>query len=255
MAATEADTIPGVLAIEQAGMQAWPGIEMSADGSWMRRAANGYTQRANSVQPLDPRDDADIDARLVRSREWFANRGLPVIVRLTPLAPPEVVRRLDALGWTVADRSRVMAMQIAAVASDPRAEILDALAPQFLAAQQALQGYPDAKLDRFRALLEAVQVPMAGVVLRDSEGRAVASALWAVADGIAVTGNVITDPACRRLGHARAMMRSGLAWARAQGARFASLNVAADNSAGVALYQSLGYRPQYDYVYRYEGAK
>jgi len=48
-------------------------------------------------------------------------------------------------------------------------------------------------------------------------------------------------------------MRTGLAWAKGQGAIAASLNVAADNAAGRALYHGLGYGYQYDYVYRYPG--
>ncbi|MFN3545819.1 MAG: GNAT family N-acetyltransferase, partial [Thiobacillus sp.] len=68
--------------------------------------------------------------------------------------------------------------------------------------------------------------------------------------GIVITGNVVTDPARRRQGLASAMMRSGLAWARSEGARYAALNVQADNEAGKALYAGLGYTYQYDYVYR-----
>ncbi|MNL89120.1 hypothetical protein D3C87_2192510 [compost metagenome] len=46
------------------------------------------------------------------------------------------------------------------------------------------------------------------------------------------------------------MMQTGLAWAKAQGATIAALNVQADNDAGKALYASLGYARQYDYTYR-----
>jgi len=76
----------------------------------------------------------------------------------------------------------------------------------------------------------------------------------AVADGIVITGNVVTDPARRRQGLAAAMMLSGLAWAKGQGARFAALNVQADNDAAKALYAGLGYTHQYDYHYRIPGA-
>jgi ribosomal protein S18 acetylase RimI-like enzyme len=91
-------------------------------------------------------------------------------------------------------------------------------------------------------------------LLRAADGAPAAAAIWAVADGIAVTGNVVTDASRRRMGYAAAMMRTGLAWAREAGATVASLNVAADNAAGLALYASLGYRLQYGYVYRYPGA-
>ena len=54
--------LPGPDDFERAGLKAWPGIEVEYDGSWVRRATLGYTQRANSVQALDPADDADAPA-------------------------------------------------------------------------------------------------------------------------------------------------------------------------------------------------
>jgi predicted GNAT family acetyltransferase len=75
----------------------------------------------------------------------------------------------------------------------------------------------------------------------------------AIANGIVITGNVITDPARRRQGLAAAMMRTGLAWALDQGASIAALNVQADNPPAKALYASLGFAHQYDYSYRIPG--
>ena len=51
------------------------------------------------------------------------------------------------------------------------------------------------------------------------------------------------------------MMRSGLAWARREGAVVAALNVGADNAAAQALYAGLGYAHQYDYNYRIPAAQ
>jgi N-acetylglutamate synthase len=102
-------------------------------------------------------------------------------------------------------------------------------------------------------LLAAIKVPVAGVVLT-RDGEAVASSIMAVADGVVVTGNVVTDPARRRQGLGAAMMRSGLAWAKGEGARHAALNVQGDNEGAKALYEGLGYSHQYDYSYRVPGA-
>lgn len=246
-------TLPGADVFERAGLKAWPGIEVEWDGAWIRRAAGGYTQRANSVQSLDPADEIDAEGRIARSVEWFRARELKPIYRVTPLAGPAVVAELDRQGWRNVDASHLFAMALGPVEADPRAECLDLLDPAFLAAQQRLQGYSDERLARCRSLLAVIDVPACGIVLREADGSAVASALMAVADGIVITGNVVTDKAHRRKGHAAAMMRTGLAWARANGASIAALNVAADNPAGQALYRSLGYTHQYDYTYRVPG--
>lgn len=243
--------LPGADIFERAGLKAWPGIEVEWDGQWVRRATLGYTQRANSVQALDPADDANAPERLAASAAWFKARNLPPIFRVTPLAGPRVIEALDAAGWQSEDHSHLFAMELGSTEPDPRGELYDLLDPAFLAVQQQLQGYADEKLARLRALLGMVQSPGKGVVLRSPEGQPVASSLMVVADGIVVTGLVFTDATQRRKGYAAAMMRTGLAWARSAGAGIAALNVAADNPEGQALYRRLGYARQYDYVYRY----
>jgi N-acetylglutamate synthase len=242
--------LPGADVVERAGLKAWPGIEVEYDGHWIRRWANGYTQRANSVQSLDPSDDVDAARRIAASEEWFWRRGQRPIFRVTPLAGPNVTAALDDAGWTSVDASHLFAMELREVASDPRGHLHDLLDPAFLDTQQHLLGYPDEKREWLRALLAMIDVPARGIVVRSTDGEPVASGLMAVADGIVITGNVITSTAYRRQGHGSAMMRTGLAWARSVGATIAALNVAADNHTGQALYRSLGYGRQYDYVYR-----
>lgn len=242
-------TLPDTLAFERAGLSAWPGIEVEWDGSWVRRAAGGYTKRANSLQCFDPADGTDVPARLAAAVDWFSSRGLPPVVRTTPLASPALEAALDAQGWSRIDQSRLYAMALGDVQPDPEGRATAVLDPAFLAAQQRLQGYDTTRMARMQALLSVMAVPAAGVIV-ERHGVAVASGLMAVADGIVITGNVVTDPACRRQGFGAAMMRTGLAWARSTGATIAALNVQADNAAGRALYESLGYTHRYDYSYR-----
>ena len=246
--------LPDILALELAGMKAWPGIEMPRNGSWVLRAANGYTKRANSVQPLDPDDEDDLETRIADACDWYAARGLPPIFRITPLASPRLVRTLDAAGWTTVERSCALAMPMPDVASDRRGECLDPFGERFLETQRTMWGYPEEKVQKLVALMRAVTVPMVGVVLYSEESAAVATSLWAVADGVTVTGNVVTDAAQRRRGFGNAMMRTGLAWAKEQGATVAALNVVADNLAARRLYAGLGYEWLFDYVYRYPGS-
>ncbi|MFN4210677.1 MAG: GNAT family N-acetyltransferase [Devosia sp.] len=245
-------TLPTVEAFERAGLEAWPGIEVKWDGSWVRRAAGGYTKRANSVQCFDPDDGEDADLRVISASTWMVIRGIKPVFRITPLAAPELIETLDEAGWQSIDRSHLFAMALGEQQPDPDARLLPVLDPAFLAAQQHLQGYSDATIDQMRSLLAAFVVPSTGIVLY-RDGEPVATGLMAVAGGIVITGNVVTDALRRRQGLGAAMMRTGLHWARAQGATVAALNVQADNPAGQALYASLGYEYQYDYTYRIPG--
>jgi GNAT superfamily N-acetyltransferase len=244
-------TLPSAIALERAGMKAWPGVEMSQHGSWVLRAANGYTKRANSVQPLDPSDDDDLETRIALACDWYAKRELPPIFRITPLASPKLSRALDDAGWTAVERSCSLAMAMPEAMPNRRGECLDPFGARYLDTQRTILGYPEERVEKLVSLMRAVAAPMVGVVLYSEENVAVATSLWAVADGIAVTGNVATDVAQRRTGYGSAVMRTGLAWAKAQGATTAALNVVADNAAGRALYAGLGYQWAFDYAYRY----
>lgn len=244
--------LPDAEAFERAGLEAWPGIEVKWDGSWVRRAAGGYTKRANSVQCFDPLDGEDADLRVISASTWMVIRGIKPVFRITPLAAPEMIETLDEAGWQTIDRSHLFAMELGEQQADPQSRLLPVLDPAFLSAQQHLQGHSDATMTQMRALLAAFVVPSTGVVVY-RDGQPVAAGLMAVADGIVITGNVITDAARRRQGLGAAMMRTGLAWARTKGATTAALNVQADNPAGQALYASLGYAHQYDYTYRIPG--
>lgn len=245
--------LPDATAFERAGLKAWPGIEVEWDGKWVRRAANGYTQRANSVQSFDAADDANAADRIAAAAAWFIARNIRPTFRVTPMAGPGVIAALDDAGWQTIDASHLFAMELGSIEPAANGRLYDLLDPAFIAAQQRLQGYSDDRVEKLKALLAVVDVPGKGIIVTSPEGEPVASSLMVIGDGIVITGNVVTDPAHRRKGYGAAMMRTGLAWARSAGATIAALNVAADNPAGHALYHSLGYTRQYDYTYRIPG--
>ena len=246
--------LPTVEAFERAGLQAWPGTDTHWDGQWLRRAAGGYTKRANCVQCLDPDDGEDADLRVISASTWMVIRGIKPVFRITPLSCPELGETLDEAGWQTIDQSHLYAMPLGEHQPHAAARLVPVLDDVFLAAQTHLQAYDPATAQQMRKLFAAIAVPSIGVVI-EHDGKAVASALMAVADGIVVTGNVVTAPAQRRQGLARAVMETGLHWAAGAGATTAALNVVAENHAAKALYGALGYSHQYDYSYRIPGAR
>jgi GNAT superfamily N-acetyltransferase len=244
-------TLPTPLEIERAGLKAWPGIEVEWEGSWVRRASRGYTQRANSAQCFDPQDDDNVEPRIEQMRHWFEARGLPPIFRINLLTGPNLRAALDDQRWTEISHSHLFAMQLEAHESDRHGEVRGVHDEEFLAVQRELKHLDDDAMERLIALLGMLEVPAVGLIQRNPDGQPVASALMAIGDAIVITGNVVTDTSQRGKGYATAMMRTGLAWAHHAGARFAALNVEAENTPALALYGKLGYRHQYDYVYRY----
>jgi ribosomal-protein-alanine N-acetyltransferase len=74
------------------------------------------------------------------------------------------------------------------------------------------------------------------------DGRLLAMACgWLILDELHIT-LVAVDPAERRRGHGRRVLRGLLQTAAARGAERATLEVAGGNAAALALYRSLGFR-------------
>jgi GNAT superfamily N-acetyltransferase len=243
--------LPAVIEVEQASLKGWPALDTETDGSWVLRAAGGYTRRSNSIQSLDPADESDLAPRLERAVRWYRDRGLPPIYRITPLTSPAVISALDVADWATDAHSRIVARDLGAdtFTTDADVVLVPPASDQWLAVQQQLKSYDDGRRERLRHIVERITGPARGLILMDN-GEPVASALMAIANGIVITCNVHTATALRRRGYGRRMMEAGLAWARSAGARRAAHAVEAGNEPALALYGRLGYEPLYDYHYR-----
>jgi len=236
------------LAVQQVISQGWRAAETAQLGGWLLQASGGFTGRANSVVPLrTPR--RPLDEALAEAREWYAARGLPLRIQL----PTESRRLLDVelaeRGWPAGPDVHVMTARLdVLLASDH----LDAT-------RVALSGAPDdGWLARYRGgrglepaarelLTRHDRVCFASV--RDGGevvaiGRGTVDGEWLGIAAVEVAG------ANRRAGLARAVVRTLWRWGVEQGATRTHLEVSADNLAGLALYEGLGYATHHMYRYR-----
>jgi len=62
--------------------------------------------------------------------------------------------------------------------------------------------------------------------------------------------DLVTGYDFKRKGHAHTLMGGALKWAKTSGARFAWLQVVAENTAAFELYKSFGFDELYRYSYR-----
>ena len=87
--------------IEELALNAWPALQTLLLDGWVVRFANGYTRRANSVNPLYA-SEQDTDAKLRACEQFYRDRGLKVVFKMTAASQPD---GLDALLAARATRS------------------------------------------------------------------------------------------------------------------------------------------------------
>ncbi|PSC05924.1 GNAT family N-acetyltransferase [Alsobacter soli] len=236
-----------VSAFERHSARAWPAPDVIDLHGWELRLTPGSrSRRVNSLNAIRP-EPGRFDAVLDAARRICAERGAPCVVRLTPLTPPEALRRLAGEGREAAGETLVLHAPIADVHPSPGGEVSAQLTPGWLAGMAA-SGADAAERALIARLLAAVPIQQGfGVALDD--GRALAFGRIAVEDGIAGVFHVATAPEARRRGLARRLMAGLLAWARERGAETVYLQVVAENHPAIALYRACGFREAYRYAY------
>ncbi len=195
------------------GFALFPDLETEPLGDWMlRRSPTATARRANSVLAFGPSGVSDDVDAVVRHYER------PIAAVLPDTAEERLFRDR---GWGLESTDADTSFQIAGTAT-------------------ALRALPSSEVE---------------VEIDDSSGRAEArigerASGYAGCDGDWVgLGGLWVEPAGRRSGLGLAVVEALLDWGAAQGATTAYLQVLADNTPALTLYEQLGFREHHRYRY------
>jgi N-acetylglutamate synthase len=245
---------PG-LAIEEASLRAWPAITSEMLDGWELRFGEGFTRRANSVQPLGTSSEA-FAKKVAHCEAWYAARSLPCTFRLTRFADPDLDSFLSGRGYQAIDRVAIMDRPIPPVPVPRiRASIEAPAAAEWTKVYGALMRLPDGPPPAMTRILEACRKEQRFAVLPAAFGGAPASCGLAVHDGPFVgLFDLVTAPALRRRGYCTTLISGLLEWGVSRGATRAYLQVVSANTPAIALYTKLGFETRYEYWYRVKPA-
>jgi ribosomal protein S18 acetylase RimI-like enzyme len=232
-----------IIALERAADEAWPAPVTERRGDWILRAAEGFTNRANSALPLGdagmPTEEA-IDVCVA----WYRDLGLtPRITVPLPLRR-DVATALTARGWYAQPVVHVQTAPLGGAPAVAGVRLEAVPSAEFLAlAQTRKTSLPDAA---HRVLTGPAQVRFAEV--RGDDGKLLAMARGAVVRDWVHLGLVEVVEAARRRGYARRVSLALMAWGRGLGASRAVLQVEEANQVAFALYRDLGFSTHHRYV-------
>ena len=244
--------LPLVRRLEAVSFRSWPAANTVYDGAWALRLTAGHpAKRLNSLNPLDPGDSRDIGNRLARAERLFESYDRPLILRASPLCPPELNELLDRRNWSTFDETQVMLADLVAnEAAVERVPMQDV--GRWIDACVAMGEVDKAVKPGLRELIGAVEGEV-GLFLDEADDGTPRAAAMAVRFGdLLGLFEIVTHPDARRAGHGRSIVASAMHWGRSHGARQAWLQVVAANEAACGLYASMGFKPVYNYVYRRE---
>ena len=236
--------------VEAASLRAWPAVESEHLDGWELRCSNGFSKRANSVQPLGS-SSRPLQDKIRDCEAWYAARGLPTAFRLTPFADPELEPLLEQLGYQFLDRTEVLVAASSPETGRADVRLVELPIEEWLGIYRGMSGLNDGGLSGMRAILEACRQPRLFAALERLPDRTPVGCGLSVLDGeLLGIFDLVTHVLHRRRGHGAALVRGLISWGRGRGAKLAYLQVVKSNLAAAALYRKLGFTGAYEYWYR-----
>lgn len=240
--------------LEGYSLRAWPALHEDHYDGWLLRFTNGYTSRANSVNPLYG-SMLDIETKLRHCEAEYTRRGLSPRFKLTPAAyPADLDHLLEARGYERQTPSQMMTVDLAQLppaAPPPAVRIVDEadLSDDWLTAYMRLSGVRPDYLDTVRALLRRI-APQTFFSSARRDDQIVAVTLGVREGEMIGLFDVVTQTDQRGQGIGTALVTHVLKQGVVNGARTGYLQVLGSNANAIRLYTRLGFQVSYPYWYR-----
>lgn len=237
--------------IEELSMNAWPAVQTLHYDGWVLRFADGYTKRANSVNPLYV-PEMDVDEKIKVCELFYRDEGLPTVFKMTAASAPENLdARLEALGYHIDSPTSVQLLDLStteyAITDDVNLTSTDS--ETWHAAFARMNNVKTDRRTTHEKILRAI-LPDKCYASLNVDNHLVGCGLGVLQAGCLGVFDVVIDPNFRGQGHGTRLMQALLAWGQQRGANTAYLQVMCDNALALSLYKKLGFGEKYQYWYR-----
>lgn len=239
--------------LEEISMSALPALRTVYHDGWVLRLSQGFTRRANSVNPTYE-SLGDLHEKIKFCEQLFTASQLPTTFKLTPMSyPKELDKVLEQHAYREETGASVQTCSLDTLetpANDGlRANLNASLAEEWLMAYFRLNGAQEKFIPVMRQMLSSVVPACCFAALVQGEA-IVALGLGVVDRGYVGLFDIVTDEAYRQRGFGVQLMLNLLNWGKENGASQAYLQVRPDNQPALRLYEKLGFRELYQYWYR-----
>lgn len=229
--------------------RAWPAFEEIDYDGWIIRFADGYTKRANSVNPHFG-SSLPLLAKIEYCETAYRDRDLPTIFRLTPFSQPsDLDQTLAARGYEKRDPTLVMTCSLDERAGDQIDRTLIVSADKWFATFARLRKITPFQSDAHRKIVLSSEGALCyAAILLDGDARA--CGLGVHIDHAMGLFDLFTHESYRGQGLGSSVARRLLGWGRHHGAVMGFLQVHSQNASARRLYQQVGFEVAYPYWYR-----
>ena len=240
--------------LEELSMNAWPALQTMLYGGWVLRFANGYTRRANSINPIYA-STRGVEGKIAACEEMYRAKNLRVVYKMTRAVFPEDLDEiLESQGYAAEARTSVQVLDLRramALPTNREARLSESLALDWVDDYCRLNAVASQhRATMTQMLANIAPARCAGRIALKEKEQVMAVGLGVAENGFVGLFDLVTDEKFRGRGFGTQLILSLLDWGKQNGARRAYLQVMLDNPSALRLYEKLGFKEVYQYWYR-----
>jgi len=241
-----------ITTLEEFSLNAWASLQTLAYDGWIIRFADGYTKRANSINPLYP-SGMDLEKKIHFCESLYREKKLPVVFKMTPAVHPnDLDERLHRDGYQKNSPTSVQIFDLSLKdlqVESSGVEIQEKLSEEWLENYCSMNAVSVSNKNTLRKILNNI-VPRCCFVSIKYDDKVVACGLGVLQSGYIGLFDIVTDKSFRNRGYGQQVVKGILVWGKQNNAKTAYLQVMLDNTPALRLYSKIGFSEQYQYWYR-----
>ncbi|WP_141431821.1 GNAT family N-acetyltransferase [Bacillus sp. 03113] len=238
--------------IEELSMNALPAISTVLYDGWVLRFSNGYTRRANSVNPIYPSSE-NVESKIDTCEKLFHQKNLSVVFKITDhVFPEDLDDVLQERGYDMDSETSVQQLDLLHIEepSNHNVEWKPEWNEKWFKSYCTLNQVSEKDQPTLKKMLMNLVPECCFIMLKNNNDEVIACGLGILEDGFMGLYDIVTDETCRKQGYGKQLVLNLLQWGKRNGANQAYLQVMLNNQPALKLYAQVGFKEKYKYWYR-----
>jgi predicted GNAT family N-acyltransferase len=237
--------------IEEISLNQWQPLQTMLYDGWVLRFADGYTKRANSINPIYNSKE-DPDEKIKECERIYSSQNLSTIFRISPFVqPPNLDHILEQRGYSLIDSTSIQVLDLnhIKVPVIHTVKIEPHVNDEWLESFCALNHVNASHMKTMHRMLDNRMLNKGFITLLDHH-RVVACGLGIIERKFIGLFDVVTGIEYRNKGFGEQLLLNLLQWGKENGAEYSWLAVMLNNQPALHLYGKVGFKEIHKYWYR-----
>ncbi|MCK5130274.1 MAG: GNAT family N-acetyltransferase [Clostridiales bacterium] len=237
--------------LEEYSMNALPALQTVLYDGWVLRFAEGYTKRANSINPIYD-SKIKLEKKLGICEQIFSSKNLKPVFKITPNSCPDYLdKALSEQNYQIIDETSVQTLALGSLSGSDlnETETKFNLEDEWLDLFSRLNSVNEKNKLIYNKMLKSI-VPINYYSSLSTDGKKIACGRVVIENDFAGLFDITVDNDYRNRGYGTQLVKNMLCIAVNNGAKHAYLQVTTDNDSAYNLYNKLGFEEVYKYHYR-----